>query len=376
VLGGGNAIYGIVPAGNATGIAGQFTNSEPTNTTVNTVNVVSNGAGNIPDHSVGNASNFFLNNTTSVGAGVRGEVNTIFGNGGAAGIYGVSSGTGGYGGYFVHTNATGFGMTLYAENMGQGSTVVVQTDQGGDGVRSTVLGAGSAINGIVPAGATGVAGQFSNAEATNNTVNTVNVVTNGNGHIPNNGVGNAGNFFVNNTGSVASGVRGEVNTIFGNIGAAGIYGTASGTGGYGGYFEHSSATGFGEALRVVTNGAGWTANFISANNSGKGITTSTPANQGDNSFNVGNGTISYSTQNPYTTGSIVDDAHLVVTAIGNVNIPVGANDGVHIFVINNSGGVVTVTNTTVGNFNINNGRACEFIFITGVSAANWIPVQP
>ncbi len=47
----------------------------------------------IADHTQGNAGNFFSNNTNGVGAGVRGEVNSIFGNNGTAGVYGsVSSG--------------------------------------------------------------------------------------------------------------------------------------------------------------------------------------------------------------------------------------------------------------------------------------------
>src|SRR5258708_124462 len=80
----------------------------------NALDVTTNGRGVIANHSTGNAGNFFNNNTSGVGAGVRGEVNSIFGNNGTAGVYGVASGTGGYGGYFEHTKTTGFGVPLPA----------------------------------------------------------------------------------------------------------------------------------------------------------------------------------------------------------------------------------------------------------------------
>lgn len=57
-------------------------------------------------------------------------------------------------------------------------------------------------------------------------------------------------------GSHSAGVCREVNSIFGNNGTAGVYDLTSGTGGYGGYFEHSNSTAFGIVLRVVTNGHG------------------------------------------------------------------------------------------------------------------------
>ena len=97
----GNAIgvLGRVGISGSTGYAGYFENLNAANTT-NTLQAVSNGPGVIADHSKGNTANFFMNNTNGVGAGVRGEVNSIFGNNGTAGVYGTASGTGGYGGYF------------------------------------------------------------------------------------------------------------------------------------------------------------------------------------------------------------------------------------------------------------------------------------
>jgi hypothetical protein len=109
---------------NGTGSAMTVTNTNNSNA-ANTLNVTSNGPGVIADHSAGNAGNFFMNNTTGVGAGVRGEVNSIFGNNGTAGIYGVASGTGGYAGYFTHTDTTGFGISLYVTTFDKGTAFVV-----------------------------------------------------------------------------------------------------------------------------------------------------------------------------------------------------------------------------------------------------------
>jgi len=93
---------------------------------------------------------------------------------------------------------------------------------------------------------------------------------------------------------------------------------------------------------------------------------------------VANGTVAFSYQHPYASNTVVDDATLVVTTAGNVTIPTGAPlvDGAHIWVVNNAGAVITVTNTTAGAFNINPGRAVELLFVSTVSGANWIPVQP
>jgi hypothetical protein len=105
----GIGVYGQVGLNNSTGRAGRFENFNNTNTDANTFEVASNGNGNIPDNTKGNAASFLLNNTNSVGAAVRGEVNTIFGNFGAAAIFGVSSGTGGRAGLFYASNPSGNG---------------------------------------------------------------------------------------------------------------------------------------------------------------------------------------------------------------------------------------------------------------------------
>jgi hypothetical protein len=228
-------------------------NTNPSNV-ANIVHVATTGPGVIADHSVGNAGNFFMNNTNGVGAGVRGEVNSIFGNNGTAGVYGVASGSGGYGGYFEHSSTTGFGNALAVINAGLGTTAQFNVNNGAN--NQPVLN--------VATSGTGSAAVFSNPNSAT-TANVVNVTGIGPGVIADHSTGNAGNFFMNNTSGVGAGVRGEVNSIFGNNGTAGVYGVASGSGGYGGYFEHSSTTGFGRAMQVVNAGLGVGAAFSNSN---------------------------------------------------------------------------------------------------------------
>ena len=135
-----------------------------------------------------------------------------------------------------------------------------------------------------------------------------------------------------------------------------------------------------DALQAATNGTGWAGNFTNANNSSasRGVRLATTANQGGNALTVANGTVAFSTQHPYASNTVIDDAYLVVTTAGNVTIPTGPPlvDGATVWMVNNSGAVVTVTNTTAGAFNVNPGRAIQLLFISTVSGANWIPVQP
>ncbi|NIG56973.1 collagen-like protein [Chitinophaga sp. Cy-1792] len=227
----GAAVAGRVGISGSTGRGGFFENTNNANTN-NTVEVVNVGPGVIADHSQGNAGNFFMNNTSGVGAGVRGEVNSIFGNNGTAGVYGIASGTGGYGGYFEHSNTTGFGRALYVTSVGQGTAT--ELDHNG------------------PSGNAVLIQGFNNT----NTDNVLQVLSAGPGVIANHALGNVANFVNSNNTAVAAAVRGEVNSIFGNAGTAGIYGVASGTGGYAGYFEHTETTGFGITLQVITNDLG------------------------------------------------------------------------------------------------------------------------
>ncbi|WP_415324944.1 beta strand repeat-containing protein [Chryseobacterium sp. MMS23-Vi53] len=250
-------VLGQVGINSSKGRAGRFENLNASNDR-NTFEVESNGNGNIPDNTLGNVSSFLSNNTNSVSAAVRGEVKTIFGNFGAAGIFGVSSGTGGFGGLFYSSNTTGNGRALVALTDGNGDAIVANAGKDGDAVEANVDGAGRAIYGWTPSFSLGKAAEFQNFNTSNtNTVVTAKTVGNG----------MAGDFFVDNTNGTSAAVHGKVNSIFANFGTAGIYGESTGTGGYGGLFYASNASGNGPALIALTEGNG---NAITANAGGTG----------------------------------------------------------------------------------------------------------
>ncbi|WP_343660446.1 collagen-like protein [Chryseobacterium sp.] len=259
----GIGVYGQVGINNSTGRAGRFENFNNTNTDANTFEVTSNGNGNIPDNTKGNAASFLLNNTNSVGAAVRGEVNTIFGNFGAAAIFGVSSGTGGRAGLFYASNPAGNGASLIALTDGNGNAITANAGKDGNGVETNIDGAGNALYAWVPSFSTGRAGRF-NIFNESNTSDVITVTTVGNGI--------AGNFKVDKVTGTSPAVRGEVNSQFANFGTAGIYGVSSGTGGYAGLFYASNPAGNGPALIAIAegNGNGITAN---ASNTGDGVET-------------------------------------------------------------------------------------------------------
>lgn len=256
-------VYGQVGLNNSTGRAGKFENFNQTNPQ-NTFEVITNGNGNIPDNTLGNASSFLVDNTNSVAAAVRGEVKTIFGNFGAAGVFGVSSGTGGFAGLFHASNPAGNGASLVSINDGNGNAITANASKDGNGVETNIDGAGNALYAWVPSFATGRAGRFNIFNEDNNS-DVITVTTIGNGI--------AGNFKVDRTTGTSAAVKGEVNSIFANFGTAGVYGLSSGTGGYGGLFYSSNATGNGPALLALTegNGNGMTAN---AGGNGDGIEAS------------------------------------------------------------------------------------------------------
>jgi hypothetical protein len=329
---------------NGTGNAATITNTNNANS-ANALYVTTNGPGVIPDHTQGNAGNFFNNNTNGVGAGVRGETNSIFGNNGTAGVYGSASGTGGYGGYFDHTNATGFGLALYATTAGLGVTSHFENTNASNA--QTVVEA--VTNG------TGSVATITNTNNAN-TANALYVTTNGPGDIPDHTQGNAGNFFNNNTNGVGAGVRGETNSIFGNNGTAGVYGSASGTGGYGGYFDHTNATGFGLALFATTAGLGVACHFENTNASNaqnvlEGVTngTGTTANfSNTNNANTSN-TLYVTTNGP---GVIADHSQGNAGSFFNNNTN-GVGAGVRgevnsIFGNNGTAGVYGVSSGTGG----------------------------
>jgi hypothetical protein len=257
----GVGVQGEVGNNGSTGLAGRFINNNKGNTETNAFEVQSNTNGNIPDNTIGNAASFFLNNTNSVGSAVRGEVNTIFGNFGASGIFGVSSGTGGRAGLFYASNPAGNGAALLALTDGNGNAITANAGKNGNAVEANVDGDGDAVYGWVPSFGIGRAGHFENFNLDNET-EVLNVRTVGNG--------TAGNFKVDRTTGTSPAVKGEVNSIFSNFGTAGVYGLSSGTGGFGGLFYSSNASGNGPALIALTegNGNGLTAN---AGKNGHGV---------------------------------------------------------------------------------------------------------
>ncbi len=256
-------VLGQVGLNNSTGRAGRFENFNNTNTTGNTLEVETNGNGNIPDNTQGNAASFLVDNTNSVAAAVRGEVKTIFGNFGAAGLFGISSGTGGFAGLFHSSNAAGNGPALVAINDGNGNAITANTSKDGNAVEANIDGAGNALYAWVPSFATGRAGRF-NIFNESNTSDVITVTTVGNGI--------AGNFKVDKVTGTSAAVKGEVNSQFANFGTAAIYGVSSGTGGYAGLFHASNPAGNGPALIAIAdgNGNGITAN---ASNTGDGVET-------------------------------------------------------------------------------------------------------
>jgi hypothetical protein len=256
-------VLGQVGLNNGQGRAGRFENLNQTNIAGNTLEVETNGNGNIPDNTKGNAASFLVNNTNSVAAAVRGEVKTIFGNFGAAGIFGISSGTGGFAGLFHASNPSGNGAALVAITDGNGNAITANASKNGNGVETNIDGAGNALYAWVPTFATGRAGRF-NIFNESNTSDVITVTTVGNGI--------AGNFIVDRVTGTKAAVKGEVNSQFANFGTAGIYGVSSGTGGFAGLFHSSNPAGNGPALVAIAdgNGNGITAN---ANNGGDGVET-------------------------------------------------------------------------------------------------------
>ncbi|HVI48155.1 MAG TPA: hypothetical protein VM802_25030 [Chitinophaga sp.] len=264
----GIGVYGQVGLNSSTGRAGRFENFNNTNTAGNTFEVETNGNGNIPDNTQGNAASFLVNNNNSVAAGVRSEVKTIFGNFGAAGIFGISSGTGGFAGLFHASNTGGNGPALVAITDGNGNAVTANASKDGNAVEANIDGAGNALYAWVPSFATGRAGRF-NIFNDANTSDVITATTIGNGI--------AGNFKVDKVTGTSPAVKGEVNSQFANFGTAGIYGLSSGTGGFAGLFYASNPGGNGPALIALANGNG---NGITANaaNNGDGVETTVDGN--------------------------------------------------------------------------------------------------
>ncbi len=261
----------------------------------------------------------------------------------------------------VITNGTGNGINVQLINSGNnGRGIDVLQSGTGPGVFATSTG-GNGVWGITSfVGAAGVLGDNTIGEA---------VVGRNRGPVGSGAV-------VGRNDSTGYGVRG-FNTR-GGIGVLGQAGISGGTG-VGGRFENVDTANGNDALQGFTNGRGWAANFINTNDSSaaRGVRISTPAGKGGNALTIANGTLATSYQNSYVSNTVIDDAVLVVTAPGNVTIPTAPplRDGTHAWVVNNSTVLITITNTTTGPLNVAAGTAQHLIFVSSVSATNWIPAQ-
>ncbi|RQP15355.1 MAG: collagen-like protein [Parapedobacter sp.] len=336
-------VLGQVGLNNSTGRAGRFENFNQTNTTGNTLEVETNGNGNIPDNTQGNAASFRVNNTNSVGAAVRGEVNTIFGNFGAAAIFGTSSGTGGFAGLFHASNPSGNGAALVSITDGNGNAITANAGKNGNAIEANIDGSGNALYAWVPSFATGRAGRFNNFNEDNES-DVITATTVGNGI--------AGNFKVDRTTGTSAAVRGEVNSIFANWGTAGVMGISSGTGGYGGLFYSSNAAGNGPALVALTEGNG---NGITANAGGNGNGVEASAD--------GNGNAIYGWTPNFGTGRAARFANFNA-ANGQPTVQINSNGTGNTLLVNHTGAsgnlatfqsgsanVARITKTGIGIFN-------------------------
>lgn len=270
----GNSNKGIgVSANSVSGIALTAVSQDSTAAIITNINnnnvndllyVKTTSKGDIPT-SNGAAGHFIVDNTNSIAPAVRAEVNTIFGNFGAAAIWGTSSGTGGYAGLFHASNTSGNGPALIVLTDGNGNAITANAGKNGNAVEANIDGTGKALYAWVPSFSTGRAADFQNYN-TSNTSTLVTAKTVGNG--------NAAEFIVDNSNGTSTAVKGEVNSKFANFGTAGIFGESSGTGGYAGLFYSSNAGGNGPAVLAITEGTG-NAITASAGGSGDGVEAST-----------------------------------------------------------------------------------------------------
>ncbi len=186
-------------------------------------------------------------------------MNTIFGNFGAAAVFGQSSGTGGRAGLFYASNPNGNGASLIALTDGNGNAITANAGKDGNGVETNIDGNGRALYAWVPSFSDSGRAAVFNHYSEDNKFPVVTAKTVGNG--------NAAEFTVDKTTGTSAAVIGTVNSIFANFGTAGIYGRSEGTGGYAGLFYASNPAGNGPSVLALTEGNG---NGITANAGGTG----------------------------------------------------------------------------------------------------------
>jgi hypothetical protein len=355
-FGGGIGVYGTSQTGNAAQF--DITNAASTGDAIR-----------VNQSGLGRGVYSLINNTSNIVAAVRGET-----NGGGYGIFGQATGNGNAG-FFQISNPASFSSVMNVTTNGIGSGITVQLTNASNGARGLdVLQAGVGPGVFATsAGGNAVWGITSSISA----AGVIGDNTFGEAVVGRNRGGNGVGAVVGRNDSSGYGVRG-FNTKDG-IGVLGQTGISGGTG-VGGRFENVNAANGNDALQAATNGTGWAANFTNSNNSSgsRALRVSTTAGQGGNAITIANGTLSLSREGNYASNTVVDDAVLVVNAAGNVTIPTGPPlvDGATVWVVNNSGAGITILNTTAGGFGVGPGRAIQLLFVSTVSGANWIPVEP
>lgn len=311
--------------------------------------------------------------TTDLGYGVYGlhEGNGAAVFGSSVGGYGIYGKTGtGSAGYFTTTSATNTNPVLSINNIGIGAgidMVITNPNNGSRGISIDHQGVGPGIL-VTAKGGTALWGITSDADRA--------------GVIGDNNFGQ-GILGRNFSGAGIGAVEGRNNDagygIYGyctktGIGVMGRAGVSNSTS-VAGRFENINASNTKPALEAETNSTGWAADFSNTNSSssGKGLRVSTAANEGGNAFRISNGVMVASYQDPYTSNAVIDDSYLIVRNSGNITLrTTGVVLGTVVWLVNFSGGTVTVTNAQAGTYNVNSLRATQFIFFGG---SIWTPVQ-
>ena len=301
------------------------------------------------------------------------DVLSLSNNGAGIGIHSVAIGTGPAGALEV-TNTTSTSPALVISHQGTASGVTVNlSNVANSAVGLSVTNAGNTtgatagfsdgINGTA-AGGDGVGGYSSYASGAGVY-----------GQNFNGGYGVLGY----NRNSGFGGVTGITDTA-----GAGVFGYCTASGGWGffgfggaqnsnsiaAHFQNINAANTAPCVEILTSSVAPALTIATATGTG-GVTA------GGTALRVTRGAVALSAANGYTSNATVDNAYLIVTTAGAITLPVAAplQDGATVWVINNSGGAVSVTNVTSGAVNIGAGNAKQFLRLNLVSGVNWIPVQ-
>jgi hypothetical protein len=304
-------------------------------------------------------------------ANTAGDLFAITNSGNGAAVSGIS--LGGYGvygktgngtaGYFSNSVASSVNPVLSLNNMGIGAGIDIVMSNASNGARGISMdhqGVGPGIL-VTAKGGTAIWGITSAADR----AGIIGDNTFGQAILGRNFSGAGIGAVVGRNDDAGYGIHGyNTKTGVGVVGQAGV----SGGTGVGGRFENINASNTKPALEAETNGTGWAADFSNTNTtaSGKGLRVSTAANEGGNALRISNGVIVASYQDPYTSNAIIDDSYLIVRTAGNISLrTTGVVVGTVVWLVNFSGGIVTVTNSQTGNYNVANLRATQFIFFGG-----------